>query len=178
MVRVLSSSSLWRCLCYLLGQTCSDIGGLLAWRHQRVLCFSSSLGVAFCSRTAADGACCVAGPLAVHSSDSIAMIAEHSRGTFTLPCGCKVQPLFTNAEGLRASTRQYCAHGVVYGELLLQPIACVEDLVVQASRVSPYGSYLRQVLSAHGTGVMNSVFVTSRRHRRHEFDHYRSLCGA
>ena len=62
---------------------------------------------------------------------------------------------------------------MVYGELLLQPIACVEDLVAQASRVSPYGSYLRQVLSAHGTGVIHSVYVTSRRHRRHEFDHYR-----
>ena len=63
--------------------------------------------------------------------------------------GAEPSPYLSNAEGLRASTRQYCAHGVVYGELLLQPIACLEDLVVQASRVSRYGWYLRQVFSAH-----------------------------
>ena len=110
--------------------------------------FFTSLGAAFCSRTAADDSCCAAAPLAVYSSDFIAMFAEHKRGTFTLPCGCGAQPLLSNAEGLRASTRQHCAHGVVYGELLLQPIACFEDLVVHASKVSPYGWYLRQVLSA------------------------------
>ena len=110
--------------------------------------FFTSLGAAFCSRTAANDSFAL--PHLWQSTLPIPSLCLQNINVAHLPyrAGAEPSPYLSNAEGLRASTRQYCAHGVVNGELLLQPTACFEDLVVQASWASPYGWYLRQVLSA------------------------------
>ena len=148
MVRVLSSSSSWRFLIYFWGQTCSDTGVRRAWRHQGLRAFLLLWGRLFTRGRRL--LIPVALPHLWQSTLPIPSLCLQNIYVTHLPyrAGAEPSPYLTYAEGLRASTRQYCAHGVVYGELLLQPTACFKDLVVQASWASPYGWYLRQVLSA------------------------------